>query len=250
MYLGSFHPIRRIDRHASVRHVSNKGFRKETQLVSFFLQHLDEVPHVSSTGSRCILRELTVDGGKPDLIIARIRGKLRDKHLYQTAPSKLTRDETIVLAALNAREGKPVLAISAATMMPEKRLQQHLRSLIKRGLVAQTKAKNFRLAKPFPNFLERVVAVEAKLVKWQEALAQATRNALFADYSYVVLDKSKANGALHNASEFRKMGIGLLLADILGSCIIRAVPGKNSRRLSRVYRLIMHDAALEVIRGA
>jgi len=41
----------------------------------------------------------------------------------------------------------------------------------------------------------RVIAFEAKIAAWREALHQAYRNTCFADYSYVVLPKKSARTA-------------------------------------------------------
>lgn len=57
---------------------------------------------------------------------------------------------------------------------------------------------------------KKVVAIEAKLLKWRDALSQATAYRQYADESYVALPESHARGALAALSLFRKAGVGLL----------------------------------------
>lgn len=56
---------------------------------------------------------------------------------------------------------------------------------------------------------QEVIAFEAKLEKWRNALDQAYRNTCFSNYSYVLLPEKTALLALSHKSEFieRKVGI-------------------------------------------
>jgi len=54
-----------------------------------------------------------------------------------------------------------------------------------------------------------VVAFEAKLHKWRDALHQAYRNSFYAHYSYVILPANRTKVALQNRSEFERRGVGL-----------------------------------------
>lgn len=56
---------------------------------------------------------------------------------------------------------------------------------------------------------DKVIAIEAKLKKWKQALQQAYRNQCFADLSYVLLPITEVNKALKYDREFDKRGVGL-----------------------------------------
>ena len=56
---------------------------------------------------------------------------------------------------------------------------------------------------------KRVIAFEAKLTRWREALHQAYRNTCLAHRSYVVLPAHVAARALSSQREFQKLGVGL-----------------------------------------
>jgi len=70
----------------------------------------------------------------------------------------------------------------------------------------------------------RLIAIEMKLKKWREALAQAIEYRRFADEAYVVLDgnQAKMNTAVREA--FVENGIGLLLQR--GGAVEREIPAE------------------------
>jgi hypothetical protein len=58
-----------------------------------------------------------------------------------------------------------------------------------------------------------VIAIEAKLIRWREALHQAYRNRCFAHRSYVALPAHTAWIAARSCQQFRDRGVGLLLVE-------------------------------------
>jgi hypothetical protein len=54
-----------------------------------------------------------------------------------------------------------------------------------------------------------IIAFEAKLKKWREALHQAYRNTCFAHYSYVVLPENVAKKAIQYEIEFQNRSVGV-----------------------------------------
>jgi hypothetical protein len=58
-----------------------------------------------------------------------------------------------------------------------------------------------------------VIAFEAKLTKWKDALQQAYRNTCFAHLSYVILPKKTALLAYRHTDAFSRRGIGICYVD-------------------------------------
>lgn len=54
-----------------------------------------------------------------------------------------------------------------------------------------------------------LIAFEAKLSRWRNALNQAYRNSSFAHYSYVVLPETTLENAVSAIDEFYRRGVGL-----------------------------------------
>ena len=61
--------------------------------------------------------------------------------------------------------------------------------------------------------LGELLAFEAKLTKWRDALHQAYRNRCFARRSFVVLPSPVALAATRYDEEFRRRGVGLCFVD-------------------------------------
>lgn len=66
----------------------------------------------------------------------------------------------------------------------------------------------------------KVIAFEAKLTKWKEALHQAYRNQCFANLSYVLLPETEINNASKYNLEFNRRGVGLCCLTELGISIV------------------------------
>lgn len=58
-----------------------------------------------------------------------------------------------------------------------------------------------------------VIAFEAKLRRWKDALQQAYRNTCFAHRSYVVLPKTIAEAAHRHSEAFARRGVGICYVD-------------------------------------
>lgn len=61
-----------------------------------------------------------------------------------------------------------------------------------------------------------VLAFEAKLAKWRDALHQAYRTRCFANRAYVVLPAVRAQTAMRYEQEFRRRGVGLCAVSLDG----------------------------------
>ncbi len=66
-----------------------------------------------------------------------------------------------------------------------------------------------KLVQPVP-LASQIIAIEAKLVHWQRALAQAYRYLDYATESWVLLDAGRANGAIRSLKTFRRLNVGLM----------------------------------------
>jgi len=56
-----------------------------------------------------------------------------------------------------------------------------------------------------------LIAFEAKLARWRDALHQAYRNRCFAHRTYVVLPLAAGELAVQHEAEFRRRGVGLVI---------------------------------------
>lgn len=66
----------------------------------------------------------------------------------------------------------------------------------------------------------QVVAFEAKLSRWRDALHQAYRNLCFADRSFIVLPRDIAERAVQFTAEFSKRGVGVCYVCSEGGIVV------------------------------
>lgn len=65
-----------------------------------------------------------------------------------------------------------------------------------------------------------ILAFEAKLARWRDALQQAYRNTCFAHFSYVVVPEETAQRAERSSHEFQRRAVGLCYLS-QGSLVVR-----------------------------
>lgn len=78
-----------------------------------------------------------------------------------------------------------------------------------------------------------VVAIEAKLTRWRDALQQAYRNTCFAHWSVVVLPWDAAERAARHRAEFERRRIGLCAVGSDG-VVVLIEPRQNQPLLPRL----------------
>ena len=89
----------------------------------------------------------------------------------------------------------------------------------------------------------QVIAFEAKLEKWREALQQAYRNTCFAHRSYVVLPRHTAFRAQRHQKDFEERNVGLCY--IVGCIVTVLVDTQHSEPLQPW----LSNAAVSAVRG-
>lgn len=82
--------------------------------------------------------------------------------------------------------------------------------------------------------LGNIIAIEAKLKDWKNALIQAERYLSFSEYSYVALPKCEVSKV--DRKEFYKVGIGLLGVDDKG--VFEVIKPKRSSKCDMILKYI------------
>ena len=97
-----------------------------------------------------------------------------------------------------------------------------------------------------------IIAIEAKLTRWREALEQAASYKSFCDQSYVALDAGQIRVTETLISEFRSAGVGLLLCDGHAiRCAITAVThsARSPQRARAALKLAASRAGVKIGRS-
>lgn len=89
-----------------------------------------------------------------------------------------------------------------------------------------------------------VIAFEAKLARWKDALHQAYRNLCFADVSFVVMPKEATQSLVRHQAEFVRYGVGLCTVSEDGITVIHQPPAGKP-----LQPWLRHRAAEYVLAG-
>jgi hypothetical protein len=92
----------------------------------------------------------------------------------------------------------------------------------------------------FPNAAE-VIAVEAKLHRWREAIEQATTYRRFANRSFVALPRATIEGSAQISEACRERGLGLIAVWSSGAKVVR--PAVRHRPASAEWVWVVGQAA-------
>lgn len=87
-----------------------------------------------------------------------------------------------------------------------------------------------------------IIAFEAKLQKWREALHQAYRNTCFAHFSYIVVPEKIAVKAMRYFVEFSRRSVGLCYPSSRGIVVLLEPP-----KLSPLQNWLSQQAAALIV---
>ena len=155
-----------------------------------------------------ILREPELPTGVPDLIAIEPRLRL---NLVWTKRRQFQKEHFQILHFIN--ESGSVTADNITRLLNQsfKKTYLVLHDLIEAGLVAQ-RGHCFVAQTASKVFVaKRIVAVEAKVRAWRQALEQAVANLWFASHSYILVPALNCLRSV--CEEAKKFGIGVLVFD-------------------------------------
>lgn len=162
--------------------------------------------------------ELPVNNRVIDIAAAPIdKGLLTSYEAMCKLLNKLSMVQLDVLSLFVGRRSVSIQYLSKQTFKSAMDLHNNfLEYFIEYGLVERTSRFTYEAANWVEALPPHIVAIEAKLNKWQEALEQAVSNKLFARTSLVILAKQNLAISRSMRDNYAKEGIGLLVVDNTG----------------------------------
>lgn len=155
--------------------------------------------------------ELNVGSSTADIVIL-----LSKKNLSPKIPQALSIEESVILASLRASGTTRIDLLEKRCGCQNKELRNGVLSrIIEWDLIEIGQGGQVALTKLWPNSF-KIIALEAKLSRWRQAINQANKYQKYADQTFVVLPENPAQIALKNKEEFLKSGIGLLTVNSKG----------------------------------
>lgn len=228
----------------SVSHTPGQGFPLEKDLCDALVRTLMSPawgePALKFDG---MVRERPVRNVVPDLVCVGGRDGVGDA--LPCVP--LTAFEAHVVASLLPGEPMTPSAIASALWSHVERVEISLRVLEKRRLVKWVSGACVAMRmEVIPRDL-RIMAVEAKLARWRDALRQAQAYLPFANEAFVAMPIEVATGNRALRASARAAGIGVLGVDNLHTVVVEPAQGHRPQSgdwvwlLSRLVRLPGRD---------
>jgi predicted transcriptional regulator len=119
--------------------------------------------------------------------------------------------DSCVLAQLEAAGGHSTESLAEHLYLSRWRTEEVLARLAQKGTIVRRRSGTWNLAPAAGTRHIEIVAIEAKLTRWRDALAQAAAYLEFADRAVVVLDGAQVRTTPAMLAAFRDARVGLWL---------------------------------------
>jgi hypothetical protein len=191
----------------------DSGFRFERDLVAVLEQNSAAALRIDSGGFR-VLTEVQIGACIPDLLI--VDGGNDDRR--SSAPLSYF-DCTLVAATIQAGV-TTIDALADTTFSPTAEIARRVGRLVRLGLFAQCRDEGLRVTRrALPNRL-RIIAVEAKLTRWKDALAQTKSYLSFANEAYIAMPAQAVRRNINALTACADAGIGVIGVDECDASVI------------------------------
>ncbi len=214
-------------------------FALECEMIPFILNGLSTI--IKAEAIACA-NELPVNGRVVDVVAAPVNKSLM-KTSNETASllRHLSMIQLDLLAILMLKPTTSIQCLCRFTFMHTKQIHEvFINPCLELGLIERVSRYTYTPTDWVQALPTEIVAIEAKLARWQEALNQANNNLVFADYSFVALAEEKVPRNRESLNMFRNAGIGLFSVNSNGDIKLIVSPNKSS--------LIGRDSHMQKIR--
>ena len=175
------------------------------------------VPEVLGWSRPCtMLGEIQVGAVIPDLVMV-------DPVVDRWSLISLTRFDSWIVADLLRARSRRVSTLSSRLFARPEKTMRAVERLERLGLLDRASGSAFSLGDCFPRDAE-VVAVEAKLYRWREAIEQAAEYLRFANRSYVALPKETVDTTKGLLAACRSRGLGVIAVSEANIEVVRRAP--------------------------
>lgn len=153
-----------------------------------------------------LLREPAIGPVIPDLLIG-----IAPSAEQNPVRRRCTLVQTHIVAALESEGTLSTRQLIKRLYLREENAHTALAQLLRFGTIVEVGPSRWAVAETASTRRFEVVAIEAKLRRWREALDQAITYREFANRAYVVLDGNQVKSAAKIIPVFREAAVGLLL---------------------------------------
>lgn len=187
---------------------------EEFNMVSIYIEAISQKYSTLKNKRIAIFIEPQIDTGYPDIVIVEYSATTLPE--VNSARSKLSTDDLKILFYIHCKKCLTLKELSTKLAYSLDEIKKSVHRLASAGLLYLSKndvsVRNKALSKYCP--IKRIIAIEAKLSKWNEAIIQAEHNIWFSTDSYILLNREKCSSTILERCKEKGIGVILVNGDI------------------------------------
>ncbi|MDL2217885.1 hypothetical protein LJC27_04430 [Christensenellaceae bacterium OttesenSCG-928-M15] len=183
----------------------------EIDMVNSYIEHIVSKYKKLKKGRVAIFIEPQIDTGYPDIVIVEYSGV--PKIAWADSRRNLTTTEMKILFQVYKQKNASLSDLNELLGFSPEEIKKSFVHLAACNLIHLSKSEMYARNTQLQAFcnVKKVIAIEAKIDKWSEAILQASKNSWFSTESYILLNKTHCNEAIIN--KCKEHGVGIILVN-------------------------------------
>lgn len=184
---------------------------QEFDMVSKYIEHLISKYRHLKNKKAAIFVEPQLETGYPDIVIVEYFSL--PTHEWNISRNNLTCTDLKILYYIQTKRGGTIAEISNTLGFPLSFTEKSVKRLSDAGLIYLSKSQQSVRNVQLNSYcrIQKIIAIEAKIDKWKEAIKQANNNVWFATESYILMNKESCSATTTEAC--KASGIGIILVN-------------------------------------
>ncbi len=193
---------------------------KEFDMVEKYITHIKEKYSKLKSKKAAIFIEPQIDTGYPDIVIIEYY-TLQEKSWNMDRES-LNNTDYKILFYVQLHKNLSIQEICSTLGFSYEVTLNSLLKLDRCSLVHMSTSKNYVRNVVLNTYfrISKIIAVEAKIDKWQEAIRQANNNIWFSSESYIMMNRGSCSE--HILETCKQLGIGIILVNGKNETILKS----------------------------
>lgn len=184
---------------------------KEFDMVSRYVDYLIEKYEKLERKKAAIFIEPQIDTGYPDIVVVEFNSFPQEK--WTLMRNSLNSMDFKILFYIQTHNHSKIYDLAKILGFPQEALKKSVLRLNNCGLVHVSSTGRCVRAASLRSYcrINKVISIEAKIDKWNEAIRQAGNNIWFSTESYILMNKDSCSEEIKNIC--RERGIGIILVN-------------------------------------
>lgn len=192
-----------------VARINTQG--KEFDMVQSYLNHITSKYMKLKSKKVAIFIEPLLDTGYPDIVIVEYFSLPTNQ--WTISRRNLTSTDLKILFYIQKQKNTSISEISRNLGYSDVSINKSVKRLSSSGMIYLSKSKKYVRNSKLKSYcrIHKIIAIEAKIDKWKEAIRQASNNIWFATESYILMNKESCSSKIIETC--KSNGIGIILTN-------------------------------------